>query len=236
MDAVASLYGRNHLGDIIERTARDIFVPLTVGGGMRTIDDIRTVLRAGADKVAINTGAIQRPEFISDAANTFGSSTIIVAIEAIREPDGRYFCFTDSGREASGLEAVAWARRAADLGAGELSVTSVDREGTGKGFDIDLLRRISDAVRIPVIGHGGAGAAAHLRAAAIEGRVSAVMMASMLHYHAVKQMDWSESEFRDEGNIEFIRRKASFANVSPMRLQDLRAALIQDGVEVRDVR
>ena len=136
MDVVASLYQRNSLLDIVTRTAREIFIPLTVGGGLRTIDDIRTVLRAGADKVSLNTAAIRDPGLIREAALRFGSSTITVSIEAIRKPDGSYEAYTDNGRERTGVDAFDWAIRAAELGAGELIVTSIDREGTGKGFDL----------------------------------------------------------------------------------------------------
>ena len=146
MDMVASLYGRNQLTDIVKQTAREIFIPLCVGGGLRSVDDIRTVLRAGADKVSLNTSALARPDFVREAAKTFGSSTIVVSIEAIRQPDGHYECFTDCGRQATGVDAFVWALRAAELGAGELSVTAVDREGTGRGYDLELTRRIAQSV------------------------------------------------------------------------------------------
>jgi len=140
-DVVASLYGRNSLQEIINRTAKAIFIPLTVGGGIRTIEDIRNVLRAGADKVAINTAAIKNPEFIKQAAINYGSSTIVIAIEAIKHKNGDYFAYTDNGREYTGKEVVEWAKRVEELGAGEIVLTSVDREGTGEGFDLDLLKK-----------------------------------------------------------------------------------------------
>ena len=162
MDAVASLYGRNSLLEIIKRTSQEVFIPLTVGGGLRSVDDIRTVLRAGADKVSINTRAIQRPELIREASKAFGSSTIVVSIEAIRKPDGTYEAYTDYGRQRTGVDVFEWVLRATELGAGELVVTSIDREGTGKGYDVELTRRIAQAVPIPVIAHGGAGEPRHL--------------------------------------------------------------------------
>ena len=134
MDVVASRYGRNSLLPIIERTAREIFIPLTVGGGLRTMEDIRAALRSGADKVSLNTAAIRNPQLIREAARKFGSSTIVVSIEAIRRPDGSYEAHTDNGRESTGVDACEWAVRAAELGAGELMVTSIDREGTGEGL------------------------------------------------------------------------------------------------------
>src|SRR5262249_22809660 len=150
-----SLYGRNSLLDIVQRASREIFVPLTVAGGLRSVDDIRQVLRSGADKVSINTAAIQRPELIREASNIFGSSTIVISIEAMRKPDGKYEAYVEYGRQSTGVNAVEWAQRAVELGAGELLVTSIDREGTGKGFDLDLTRQIAEAVPVPVIASGG---------------------------------------------------------------------------------
>ena len=138
MDVVASLYGRSSLGAIIEATAKRVFVPLTVGGGIRTVDDIQAVLRLGADKVAINTAAVRNPDFVRDAARRFGSSTIVVSIEAMRRGPGVYEAYTDNGREKTGVDAIEWATRAVELGAGELLVTSMDRDGTRQGFDLEL--------------------------------------------------------------------------------------------------
>ena len=177
MDAVASLYGRNSLLAIVERTAREIFIPLTVGGGLRSVEDIRAVLRAGADKVSLNTAALGRPELVREAARAFGSSTIVVSIEAIRLPDGRYEAYVDYGRQATGVDVFEWARRAVELGAGELMVTSINAEGTGQGFDLELTRRIAEAVPVPVIAAGGAGRVEHVRLAGTVGRAGAVALA-----------------------------------------------------------
>lgn len=182
VDIVASLYGRNNLVDVVERTARDVFIPITVGGGVRTIEDVQRLLRAGADKVAVNTAAVRNPPFISEAARAFGSQCVVVNIEAIRQPTGAWEAFTDNGRERTGLDAVAWALRATELGAGELLVTSVDREGTRKGFDLELTRRIADAVPIPVIASGGAGSVGDIVDVIRDGRADAVAVASLLHY------------------------------------------------------
>lgn len=157
MDVVASLYGRNSLLDIVERTSKEIFIPLTVGGGLRSIEDIRMVLRAGADKISINTAAVARPELIREVSRAFGSSTIVVSIEAIRKAEGTYEAYVDYGRQSTGVDAIEWAKRVVELGAGELLVTSIDREGMGNGFDLELIRRIAEAVPIPVIASGGAG-------------------------------------------------------------------------------
>ena len=157
MDVVASLYERNSLHEIISDTAKNIFIPITVGGGLRSLSDIKEVLRAGADKVCLNTAAIKNPLLIKDASRMFGSSTIVVAIEAIRELDGNYFAYTDNGREYTGIDVFEWAQKVCDLGAGEIVITSVDREGTGQGYDLELISKIAKLVSVPIIAHGGAG-------------------------------------------------------------------------------
>jgi imidazole glycerol-phosphate synthase subunit HisF len=188
MDIVASLYERNSLLDIVERTSGEIFIPLTVGGGLRSLSDIKAVLRAGADKVALNTAAVRDPELIRTASRRFGSSTIVVSVEAKRRADGSYEAYTDCGRERTGLDAIAWALKAAELGAGEILVTSIDAEGTGAGFDLELTRAIASQVTIPVIAGGGAGSVEHVAAAASEGRADAVCIASLLHYDLVRRV------------------------------------------------
>ena len=183
MDIVASLYGRNNLTDIVRRAAQDVFVPMTVGGGIRSVDDVRTILRAGADKVAINTAAIARPELISEVARLFGSQCMVLSIEAKRRP-GRegWEAFTDNGREHTDLDAVDWAVRGVELGAGEILLTSVDQEGTRKGFDVDLVREISTRVPVPLIASGGMGSTEDLIKVAAEGKADAVAMADILHW------------------------------------------------------
>lgn len=182
MDIVASLYGRNSLLGIVERAARSIFIPMTVGGGIRTIEDIRAMLRAGADKVAINTAAVKRPDFIAEAARRFGSQCVVVSIEAKRRGPAQWEALTDNGRETTGLDAVVWAHKAAELGAGEILLTSVDQEGTGLGYDVDLIKKLAASLPVPVIAAGGAGEPAHIARAAVEGRADAVSVAAMLHY------------------------------------------------------
>jgi cyclase len=181
MDVVASLYGRNSLHDIIRKTAHDIFVPLTVGGGVRSVEDVRELLRAGADKIAINTAAVKNPQLIRDIAQTFGSQCLVLSIEAKRKNDS-WEAYTDNGREKTGLDVIEWVKRGADLGAGEIMVTSVDQEGTRKGFDIQLVRAVSDAVTLPIIASGGMGNVDHLVAVVKEGHADAVAMADILHY------------------------------------------------------
>ncbi|MEK7416069.1 MAG: imidazole glycerol phosphate synthase cyclase subunit [Planctomycetota bacterium] len=180
-DIVASLYNRNSIADLVRATAERIFVPLTVGGGIRSVADIRALLRAGADKVCINTAAVHRPEFIREAATTFGSQCVVVAIEAIKQTDGTWKAFTDNGREHTGQNARDWALRAVEMGAGEILLTSVDREGTGKGMDLDFIRALARDVPVPVVAHGGAGEPQHLVEAAALG-VDAIAVANVLHY------------------------------------------------------
>ena len=233
MDAVASLYGRNSLLDVIEKTARAIFIPLTVGGGLRSVNDIRTVLRAGADKVSINTEAIRRPELIREASRAFGSSTIVVSVEAINKPDGSYEAYTDYGRQRTNLDALKWAVRAAELGAGELMVTCIDREGAGEGFDLVLTRKIAEAVPIPVIASGGAGKISHIYDVITQGKADAVSVASLFHYNCLKYCSYHDGEFSREGNIEFLRRGVGFSKIQDATLQEVKNHLIQRGVDCR---
>ena len=181
MDIVASLYGRNSLLDIISKTSKEIFIPLTVGGGLRTIEDINHALNAGADKVALNTAVINDPGLIRKASRRFGSSTIVVSIEAKKINDN-YEAYTDNGREKTGFEAIEWACEAVKLGAGEIMITSIDREWTGKGFDLSLTNAISDSVSVPVIACGGAGKVEHVYEVLAKANSNAVSVASILHY------------------------------------------------------
>jgi cyclase len=183
MDIVASLYGRNNLADLVRSTAQDVFVPMTVGGGIRSVDDVRELLRAGADKVAINTAAVARPELINEVSRRFGSQCMVLSIEAKRLTPGRWEAYTDNGRERTGRDVLAWASEAVERGAGEIFLTSVDREGTRKGFDLDLIKSVSEAVPIPVIASGGMGHPDHLVAAVREASADAVAMADVLHYN-----------------------------------------------------
>lgn len=234
MDVVASLYGRNSLHEIVERTSSEIFIPLCVGGGLRTVDDIRTVLRSGADKVSLNTAVINRPEFITEAARRFGSSTILVSIEAIRMPDGRYEAFTDNGRERTGVDALEWAVRAAELGAGEIMVTSIDQEGTGRGFDLELVRRIAESVDVPVIASGGAGGLEDVFATIDEGRAQAVALASILHYGALDH-GGAEADFSAEGNTTFLSSGRPSGRVRSATIAEVKDHLAEHGIECRPV-
>ncbi len=182
LDITASHEGRDTLLDIVSATAEQCFMPLTVGGGVRTNEDIRKLLLAGADKVSINTQAVKEPEFVGRAAAKFGSQCIVVSIDARAVGDNGFEIFTHGGREKTGLDAVDWARRMADYGAGEILLTSMGRDGTKKGFDIELTRAIADSVTIPVIASGGAGTLDHLVQGITEGHATAVLAASIFHF------------------------------------------------------
>lgn len=183
MDTVASLYNRNNIHDIVRYTAQNIFVPLTVGGGVRSLDDANVLLRAGADKIAINTAATKRPELITELATRFGSQCIVASIEAKKIADHRWEAYTDNGRQKTGLDAVEWAKKCSELGAGEILLTSVDQEGTRKGFDVELTSRVSEIVPIPVIASGGMGTLQHLVDVIEKGEADAVAIADILHYN-----------------------------------------------------
>ena len=180
-DIVASLYERNSLLDIIEKTTDNVFVPITVGGGLRNIDDVSAALRAGADKVSINTAAIKRPEIISEVAKRYGSQCMVLSIQAKRHSN-HWEAYYDNGREHSHLDVVEWVQKGEELGAGEILLTSVDKEGTAKGFDVDLVKAVTDVVSIPVIASGGMGKLDDINAVIQQGHADAVAMAHVLHY------------------------------------------------------
>jgi imidazole glycerol-phosphate synthase subunit HisF len=181
LDITASYENRDILLDIVRRTAEEIFIPLTVGGGVRRLEDIRSLLKAGADKVSVNTAAVKDPRFVERASKRFGSQCIVIAIDAKRTGE-RWEVFTHGGRVPTGIDAVFWARKMEDLGAGEILLTSMDRDGTKDGYDIDLTRTISEQASIPVIASGGVGTLDHLYEGLVLGKASAVLAASIFHY------------------------------------------------------
>jgi cyclase len=182
LDITASVDGRDTTLHTVERMASQVFIPLTVGGGVRTVQDIRNLLNAGADKVSINTAAVFTPEFVGEAADRFGSQCIVVAIDAKRVAPGRWEIFTHGGRKPTGLDAVEWAKKMENLGAGEILLTSMDQDGVKSGYDLGVTRAISEAVGIPVIASGGVGNLQHLADGIIEGKASAVLAASIFHF------------------------------------------------------
>lgn len=205
IDIVASLYGRSKLPEIVSRTVEHIFVPLTVGGGIRNIDDVKELLRAGADKVAINTAAVLRPELISEVSRRFGSQCMVLSIEAKKQSDDFWEVYTDSGREKTGINVVDWAIEGVAKGAGEILLTSIDAEGTRKGFDIELIQKVTQAVNIPVIASGGMGCVEHLRDAVQQGGADAIAMADILHY--------------ERSTIPLIREDANQAGINVRRYE-----------------
>ncbi|HEY7841588.1 MAG TPA: imidazole glycerol phosphate synthase subunit HisF [Gammaproteobacteria bacterium] len=188
LDITASSEGRDTMAHVVEAVAAEVFIPLTVGGGIRTTEDIRRLLNAGADKISINTAAVANPGFIAEASDRFGAQCIVVAVDARAAARG-WRVFTHGGRRDTGLDAVEWAMRAAELGAGEILLTSMDRDGTRDGFDLALTRAVSDAVPVPVIASGGVGTLEHLVAGVLEGGADAVLAASIFHFgeHTVRE-------------------------------------------------
>ena len=199
MDCVASLYGRNSLDDIIQSTAKDVFVPITVGGGIRSVKDATNLLRCGADKVAVNTAAVANPQLISDISQCFGSQCMVLSIEAKQTGPNKWEVYTDNGREYTGKNVIEWAKEAVDKGAGEILLTSIDQEGTQKGFDLELVQAVSEEVSVPVIACGGMGSIQHMLDVIKDAKADAVSMAHVLHYNKI--------------SLPEIRKKAMDANV-----------------------
>jgi imidazole glycerol-phosphate synthase subunit HisF len=235
-DTVASLYQRNSLEDIITKTAKNIFIPITVGGGLRNLDDINRVLRAGADKVSINTAAVKEPDFINKASRIFGSSTIVISIESVKQPDGTYLAYTDNGREFTGVDVVQWAKEVEKRGAGEILLTSIDQEGTGNGFDEALIEKVSDCVDIPIIAHGGGGNVGHIYNAISRSGADAISVASMIHYTAINKkkikINFSNN---DEGNRSFLTKKKSFKMFGEDSIENIKSQLNKKGISLRFV-
>jgi imidazole glycerol-phosphate synthase subunit HisF len=182
MDCVASLYGRNNLSDIVQSAAVQIFIPMTVGGGIRSVEDATRLLRCGADKVAINTAAVRNPTLLTELANRYGSQCVVLSVEAKQRGPNRWEAYTDNGRETTGMDVVEWTQQAVALGAGEILLTSVDREGTRRGLDVDLIRAVTSTVSVPVVASGGVGVPEHMVDGVKEGGANAVAMADILHY------------------------------------------------------
>jgi imidazole glycerol-phosphate synthase subunit HisF len=229
-DAVASLYERNSLEEFIEKTAENVFIPLTVGGGIRSLDNIKCILRSGADKVSINTAAVKRPEFIKEATEHFGSSTIVVSMEVIQQKNGNYLLFTDNGREHTGINLFEWIDTVQNHGAGEILLTSVDKEGTCKGMDTCLINDVLARVNLPLICHGGVGVLEHIEFAS-RTNISGLAIASAFHYNYLAKYNNSTVD-KLEGNTDFIK-KNKFRN-EHFSIIELKRFMIEGGMNVRD--
>ena len=245
-DVVASLYERNNLLDFVSLAAEKVRIPITVAGGIRSVDDIGEVLRAGADKVAINTAAIKDPSLIERAAKKFGSQCIVLSIEAKRRTANKYEAWTDYGRQPTGVDVFEWALQAENLGAGEIYLSSVDRDGSGEGYDLELINEVSLKASIPVIASSGAGSLEDVSKAVLQGKAEAVSAASVFHYHYfdkfLDELEGSEEgELRmgrqeDLGNIEFIKEGYGGFNaiqVDPFSVRSAKEELKKRGVAVR---
>ncbi len=233
MDCVASLYQRNSLYEVIEETAKNIFIPLTVGGGIRSIADIQNVLNAGADKVAINTEFLKRPEFLEEAITHFGASTICVSIVTKRNLQGQSTCYINNGRDNTRKDALEWVNEINNAGAGEIILTSIDQEGTGLGYDMDLIKQISEITNIPLIVGGGAGNINHIEEGIKGAQVSGVSLASIIHYDAIKNIPELESTQAQESSFTILNEKKSFDKIEPASILEIKNQLIKQGIICR---
>ena len=225
IDAVASLYGRNSIHATITNAAKSIFVPLVVGGGIRTVDDITQVLQAGADKVAINSAAVNRPEFIREAASMFGSSTIAVSIDVKRGSKGELFVYTDNGRENSGKVLMPWAEQAIAEGAGEILITSIDRDGTGEGFSLEILESLKNKINVPLVVSGGFGNCNDVIEADAKCRLDGVAIGSMLHY-ALTEANSQEGQVKIEGGeFQILADAVTNQRIIPTKIRELKSTL-----------
>lgn len=238
MDSVASLYGRNNLHKIVESVAAEIFIPMTVGGGIRSLDDVTKLLRSGADKVAINTALFKNPDLITQVSEYYGAQCMVVSIDVVQE-NGKYECLTDNGRERTGVELFNWIEKVITLGAGEILLTSVDKEGTGKGFDVDLTHAVTTEFKIPIITCGGAGSGEDVLKVCLEGKADAVSLSSLIHYDAVNKI--TNHDVSSEGNKSFLNSSEIMdgdihrKGVSSISIESLKSYLYKNNVSLRKV-
>ncbi len=229
-DVVASLYGRNTLDDQIKKTAKEIFIPLTVGGGIRNIDDIARILTLGADKISINSAAINKPIFIKKAAETYGSSTIVVSIEA-KLILNKYYAFTENGRNNSNKLLEDWIQQAQDYGAGEISITFIDHEGIGSGIDFGYLKKILNKIKIPVIINGGIGNKVHVLNLFKNKSISGVVISSMLHYALLRKLKFNSNNYT-LGNIDFLENQKTNNNFEKIDIYKLKKYLKKNNIPI----
>ena len=233
MDAVASLYQRNSLHDIIEETAKNTFIPLTVGGGIRSIEDIQSVLNAGADKVAINSEALKRPEFLKESIERFGASTICVSIVTKRNVDGRLTCYIHNARDNTHKNALEWVEEVNNIGVGEIVLTSIDQEGTGLGYDLDFIKQVSDMVNVPLVISGGAGKLSDIESGLKQAPVSGISVSSMIHYDAIKTVPEIEGSKSQESSFAVLNEKKAFDKIETASIPKIKEYLTKHGIECR---
>jgi cyclase len=231
-DTVASLYSRDNLLEIIKKTSEKTFVPITVGGGIRSLEDIQNVLSNGADRVLINSEAIKNPDIINNAVNKYGSSTIIAGIEAGLKKDV-YYSYYNFGREFSGKEVLNWSLELQQRGVGEILITSIDNDGTGNGFQIDLIKKLKEKLSIPIIAHGGAESANDILNLKKNVDIDAVALASTLHYNFLKENNVPFNKNNVEGNTNFLEKKKKFKNFGTESISDIKNFLLKNNVNVR---
>lgn len=221
-DIVASLYGRNNLIDVVSKTAKNIFIPLIVGGGIRSLNDINNLLRAGADKIALNSGAIKNPKFIDEAVKEFGSSTVTISVE-VNFFNNKYEVFYNNGREQANIEASSWIKQCQDRGAGEILLSAIHKDGTGSGFDTNLISQIANSVNIPLIVQGGAGSIKDINLIK-KLKIDGVVLSSVLHYTKVMDQN-NKIDNISEGNIEFLKNKKKFLNFEKLNIRSIKKIL-----------
>jgi len=228
-DVVASLYSRDNLLHLIQNTAKDIFIPLTVGGGIKSIKDIYQILRAGADKVSVNTAAINKPQFLYEAIHKYGASTIVSAVEIVRSND-KYFAYTDNGRNNSNIEAIEWIKQINKIKPGEILLTFVNSEGTGEGIDLNFLKKILKITNIPIVVHGGLGNKNQILEIIKNYNINGIAIASMFHYHAYNKFEYKKSL---QGNVDFLEKKNKNLKIKHISINDLKKFLIINNQKIR---
>ena len=232
-DTVASLYGRNSLYDLIEKISKEIFIPLCVGGGIKNLKDIYKLLKVGADKISINKQAIKNPNFIYEASKKFGKANICISIEAIKTKND-YYCFFDNGRNFSNIKVIDWIKKINLIGAGEISITFVDNDGTGKGFDLPFIKKIESITNIPIVVHGGAGNINQILNLFKETQCDGISISSLFHYYYIfKFNNESSNKYLDEGNIDFLMNKSSSKKIESIKINKLKKFLLKKKINCR---
>ena len=234
-DCVASLYGNNMLHNLISKASRSIFIPLTVGGGIRNIADIKSVLKAGADKVSINTAAIKNINFVKDAVQIFGSSTISISIEANKLEDGQYYCFTESGRNNTGKKVEDWVLEIQQYGIGEIILTMVNFDGTGEGFDINFIKKISNKTSVPLVIHGGCGDKSQIFDLYSSVKIDGVALASILHYDSIKMYQYPQNQKNlNTGNFDFLEQLNRVnKKINSSSIEEIKKYLVKQKINCR---